>query len=150
MRVGVVGTGRLGSHLSNRLVEAGFDVTVHDRDAEALDRVDPRAARASSAAAAASGADVLITCLPTVAAVTDAVAGAGGILDGLRPGATWIDTSTNDGAELARLSEIAAAHGVSTLEAPVTGGVHLAAAGGLTVIVGGDEEVLDRCLPVLE
>src|SRR5580765_8107231 len=147
MRVGVVGTGRLGGHLANRLVAAGFDVTVHDRDANAVSRVDARATRAASAAAAASGADAVLTCLPSVAAVTDAVAGAGGVLEALAPGATWIDTSTNDGAELARLAGIAAARGVATLEAPVTGGVHLAATGGLTVIVGGDEEVLERCLP---
>src|SRR5262245_13741502 len=149
MRVGVIGTGRLGGHLANRLVDAGFEVTVHDRDADATSHVDARARRAASAAAAASEADAVITCLPSVAAVTEAVAGAGGVLEGLRPGATWIDTSTNDGAELARLAEVAAARGVSTLEAPVTGGVHLAATGGLTVLVGGDRAVLEPCLRVL-
>ena len=58
--------------------------------------------------------------------------------------------STNDRDELLRLAALAHEHGVATLEAPVTGGVHLAASGEITVIVGGDEAVLDAQRPLLE
>jgi 3-hydroxyisobutyrate dehydrogenase len=62
------------------------------------------------------------------------------LLEGLRPGATWIDSSTNDLHELQRLAALLDSRGVRTLEAPVTGGVHLAATGEITVIVGGDAD----------
>jgi 3-hydroxyisobutyrate dehydrogenase len=96
---------------------------------------------AASPRAVAAASDAVVTCLPSPAAVTAVVAGPDGVLEGLRPGGTWIDCSTNDLHELRRLAELAAARRVETLEAPVTGGVHLAAAGEITVIVGGDEAV---------
>ena len=55
-------------------------------------------------------------------------------------GGAWIDMGTNDRHELVRLAAIAAEHGTTTLEAPVTGGVHRAAESGITVLVGGDED----------
>ena len=55
------------------------------------------------------------------------VTGESGILAGLAPGGTWIDTGTNDRHELQRLAAVARTQGVHCLEAPVTGGVHLAA-----------------------
>ena len=93
---------------------------------------------------------MVLTCLPSPAAVAEVVAGPGGLLEGLRAGSTWIDSSTNDLHELRRLAALAAARGVHTLEAPVTGGVHLAAAGELTVIVGGDEDVAAAHWPLFE
>jgi 3-hydroxyisobutyrate dehydrogenase-like beta-hydroxyacid dehydrogenase len=115
---------------------------VHDRSpgaAAALGALGATVAASPRAVAAAS--DAVVTCLPSPAAVTAVVAGADGVLEGLRPGGTWIDCSTNDLHELRRLAELAAARRVETLEAPVTGGVHLAAAREITVIVGGDEAV---------
>jgi 3-hydroxyisobutyrate dehydrogenase-like beta-hydroxyacid dehydrogenase len=115
---------------------------VHDRSpgaAAALGALGATVAASPRAVAAAS--DAVVTCLPSPAAVTAVVAGPDGLLEGLRPGGTWIDCSTNDLHELRRLAELAAAQGVETLEAPVTGGVHLAAAGEITVIVGGDAAV---------
>ncbi len=72
------------------------------------------------------------------------VAEEGGVLEALAPGGTWIDMSTNDAHELQRLSSLAAAKGIETLEAPVTGGVHRAAAGMITVLVGGKPEVFEK------
>jgi 3-hydroxyisobutyrate dehydrogenase len=76
--------------------------------------------------------------------------GADGVLDGLGPGGTWIEMSTTDGDELHRLAALAAARGIATLEAPVTGGVHLAAAGRITILVGGEESVVAAHRPALE
>jgi 3-hydroxyisobutyrate dehydrogenase len=150
-RVGFVGVGRLGRHLAASLVRAGFDVTVHDRDARAAAPLLEAGARwAPTAAAAAVDATAVVTCLPSPAAVAAVVEDADGVLDGLASGTTWIDCSTNDRRELLRLADVAATRGVATLEAPVTGGVHLAAAGEITVIVGGDEAVADRCRPLFE
>jgi 3-hydroxyisobutyrate dehydrogenase len=89
-----------------------------------------------------------VTCLPSVAAITTVVAGENGLLDGFRPGSTWIDMSTNDRHELLRLAGLLAERGVHTLEAPVTGGAHNASSATITVLVGGDEAVFQRFAPV--
>jgi 3-hydroxyisobutyrate dehydrogenase len=142
VNVGFVGLGQLGRHLAASLLRAGFPLTVHDRSPEAAARLATLGARvASSPREVALASDAIVTCLPSPAAVTEVVAGRAGLLEGLRPGSTWIDCSTNDLHELRRLAGLLAAEGIETLEAPVTGGVHLAASGEITVIVGGDEAV---------
>jgi 3-hydroxyisobutyrate dehydrogenase len=151
MRVGFVGLGSLGRHLAASLVTAGFPVTVFDVNDSAVNQlVAAGAAGARSAADVARSSDTVITCLPSPEIVAEAVSGAGGILEGLARGGTWIDMSTNDLHELQRLAGLAADRGVATLEAPVTGGVHRAAAGMITVLVGGDEAVFRAHLPAFE
>jgi 3-hydroxyisobutyrate dehydrogenase len=150
-RVGFVGVGRLGGHLAASLLRAGISLTVHDLDRAAAARLEGEGARwAGSVADLTRDADVVITCLPSADAVAAVVEADGGVLSTLAPGGTWIDMSTSDRRKLLRLAGIAADHGIATLEAPVTGGVHLAATGEITVIVGGDDAVVDACRPLLE
>ncbi len=151
MRIGYIGLGSLGRHLAHSLLRAGFPLTVFDIDAAcAVDLGKAGASCAASVVETAQASDTVITCLPSPEAVADVVAGAGGILEGLAPGGTWIDMSTNDLHELQRLAALAAEKGVSTLESPVTGGVHRAAAGMITVLVGGDKAVYETHLPAFE
>ena len=151
MRIGYVGLGSLGRHLATSLLKAGFEVTVFDVNEDAVrELVAAGASSAASAAAVARVSDTVITCLPSVEVVTRVVEGHGGILEGLASGGTWIDMSTNDPHELQRLASLAADRGVATLEAPVTGGVHRAAAGMISVLVGGDEAVFRDHLPAFE
>jgi 3-hydroxyisobutyrate dehydrogenase len=150
-RLCFVGVGRLGGHLAGSLLRNGYVLSVHDLDRASAGRLEDAGADwADSPAAAARGADVAVTCLPSPRAVAAVVDGEDGILATLAPGATWIDMSTNDRRELLRLAAIAGAQGVHTLEAPVTGGVHLAATGDITALVGGDEAVADASRPLLE
>ncbi|MEQ1699242.1 MAG: NAD(P)-dependent oxidoreductase [Ilumatobacteraceae bacterium] len=145
MSVGYVGLGNLGFHLAASLLRAGHSVTVTDLHREVAEPLLAAGATwADSAKAVAAASDVVFTCLPSPAAVNAVVTGPEGVLAGLRPGGTWVDNSTNDRSETLRLAELAAAVGVRTLEAPVTGGVHKAAAGEITVLVGGDEAVHDE------
>ena len=151
MNVGFIGLGNLGRQLAARLLAAGFPLSVHDLDAAAVERlVAAGASRCDSPRAVAEASACVITCLPSPAAVHEVVAGADGVLAGLRPGGTWIDMSTNDRHELERLAALAAAQGIATLECPVTGGVHLAASGEITVIAGGDEDVFEAHRAVLQ
>jgi 3-hydroxyisobutyrate dehydrogenase len=151
IRLGFVGLGNLGQHLAASLLRAGFPLTVHDRDeAAARQLLAAGAAWAHSPREVAAASDSVFTCLPSPRAVVDVLTGEAGLLEGLRAGSTWIDSSTNDAHELRRLAALAEAAGVNCLEAPVTGGVHLAAAGEITVLVGGDEEVYATHLPVFE
>ena len=150
-RIGYIGLGALGRHLASSLVQEGFDVTVYDVNAAAVAELVAKGAKgAASAAECARAVDTVITCLPSVEIVTRVVEGPDGVLEGLAPGGTWIDMSTNDLHELKRLAAKAAAQGVATLEAPVTGGVHRAAAGQIAVLVGGDEAVFRAHLPAFE
>ena len=142
MRLGFIGLGHLGAHLARSLLRAGFALTVHDLERErAAGLIAAGAAWGASPRQVAAQADSVITCLPSPAAVAAVVEGEDGVLAGLRPGGAWIEMSTNDPEEIKRLAALAEAKGIACLEAPVTGGVHKAATGEITVLVGGDEAV---------
>jgi 3-hydroxyisobutyrate dehydrogenase len=141
-RVGYIGLGHLGFHLAHNLLKAGHTVTItdlHRGSAEPL--LAEGAVWADSAREVAEVSDVVFTCLPSPRAVDAVVAGPNGVFEGLRAGGTWIDNSTNDQGETMRLAGLAGERGIEVLEAPVTGGVHKAAAGDITVLVGGEEGV---------
>ena len=151
MRYGFIGLGHLGQHLAGSLVREGFSVTVHDKDrgrAETL--VERGAFWADSPRLLAAEVDAVFTCLPAPAISEAVLNGADGILSGLKAGGTWIEMSTLDQNDIERLSAVAAAAGVRMMEAPVTGGVHRAAAGDITVIAGGDRDLFDMHLPALK
>lgn len=151
LKLGFIGVGHLGAHLAGSLLRAGFPLTVYDLKQEAAAGLLAAGAQwADSPKAVAEAADSVFTCLPSPAAVTAVVSGANGVLAGLRAGGTWIDMSTNDRHEIERLAGLAAEQGVACLEAPVTGGVHKAAAGEITILVGGDTAVFEAHLPALE
>lgn len=147
MRYAFVGLGRLGRHLARNLAAGGFAVAVHDLDrAAARASLDAGAVWADSLEGAVAGADALVTCLPSPAASRTVV---GRALPAMATGATWIEMSTNDAPEIEALAALAAARGIATLACPVTGGVHRAEAGAITVLVGGPEAVFRRHEPAL-
>ncbi len=147
MRYGFIGLGHLGGHLARNLASAGFDLAVHDLDRAAADPVLAAGARWSASAAALAGTvDCLITCLPSPAATRSVL---GQALPAMRAGGTWIEMSTNDFAEIEALATLARRTGIDTLACPVTGGVHRAAAGDITVLVGGEQQVFRRHEPAL-
>ena len=149
-RVGFIGLGNLGGHLAASMLRAGHTLTVHDLDrALAEPLLAAGATWADSPAAVAGASDVVATCLPSPRAIDAVITGPQGVLAGFAGRGTWIDHSTNDRAETLRLATIAEAAGTATLEAPVTGGVHKAAAGEITVLVGGDPDLYQRHLPLL-
>lgn len=149
--LGFIGIGNLGMHLAGSLLRAGYALTIFDLNKAAAAALLAAGARwADSPAEVAKASDTVFTCLPSSKAVSAVVSGANGLLAGLAAGSTWIDMSTNDREETIRLAALAAAKGVAALEAPVTGGVHKAAAGDITVLVGGDQKVYAAHLPMLQ
>ena len=150
-RLGFIGIGNLGMHLAGSLLRAGYPLTIFDLNKAAATALLAAGARwAESPAEVAKASDTVFTCLPSSKAVSTVVSAANGVLAGLAAGGTWIDMSTNDREETIRLAALAAAKGVAALEAPVTGGVHKAAAGDITVLVGGDQKVYEAHLPMLQ
>jgi 3-hydroxyisobutyrate dehydrogenase len=151
MKVGFIGLGSLGRPLATSLAQAGHDLVVHDLHRRAADPLLALGADwAESPREVGRRCRSVITCLPSPAAVTEVVTGPDGLLQGLARGSTWIDMSTNDRRELERLEGLASAAGVRCLEAPVTGGVHKAEAGEITVLVGGDRAVFEEHLTLFE
>jgi 3-hydroxyisobutyrate dehydrogenase len=151
LRYGFIGLGNLGGHLAASLLRAGFDLTVHDLNEKAARNLMERGARwAQSPKALATVVDAVITCLPSPAASATVLTADEGVLNGMRAGGVWIEMSTTDQHEVQRIAALAAARGIATLEAPVTGGVHKAAAGEITVLVGGDRIAYEEHLPALE
>ena len=149
IRYAFIGLGNLGRRLARSLVRNGFAVTVHDLDSSAVEAFlagcgNGSANAAATAKAAAASADAAITCLPSPAATRAVLEGDEGLLAGLRPGSAWIEMGTNDPDEVARLAGIASTAGIGTLEAPVTGGVHLASTGDITVLAGGPEALFAK------
>ena len=139
MRYGYVGLGNLGGHLALSLLRSGFDVTVHDSErAQAERHLQAGAKWADSVRGLASEVDAVFTCLPSPAVservLLDIIAGA-------RPGTTWIEMSTLGRDDIQRLANKAAQSGLRVLECPVTGGVHLAALGKITLLVGGEKDI---------
>ncbi len=148
MRYGFIGLGNLGQHLAANLARGGFELAVYDLQRGAADTVIAAGARwVESVPELARGCDCLITCLPSPAATAAVLELA---LPALRAGSTWMEMSTNDFAEIEVLAARAKALGVATLACPVTGGVHRAAAGDITVLVGGEQQIFEMHEPALQ
>ena len=148
MHYGYVGLGNLGANCAGCLLKAGFGVTVHDLNRSAGDELVAKGAVwADSVETLAGSVDHVITCLPSPA-VSEKVLRQ--ILPAMKPGATWVEMSTLGRDVVLRLAAIAAEAGVRMLELPVTGGVHLAAKGQITMLPGGDADLVDLHRPALE
>ena len=150
-KIGFIGLGSLGAPLCNNLVKAGFQVTVSDLDKKlAKDLLKAGALWSKDVAGACKDADVVITVLPSPAVSRKVVEGPGGVFAHLRKGGVWIEMSTTDADDLLRLESEAAKRGIEVLECPVTGGVHLAHSGQITVLVGGAQRTFKHVKTLLE
>jgi 3-hydroxyisobutyrate dehydrogenase len=150
MNIGFIGLGSLGEGLCGSLVQAGYPVSVTDLNKDAASRLLALGARWSDdVAGCCREAEVVITVLPSPAVSRQVVEGPGGVFEHLKPGGCWIEMSTTDFEDLQRLAGVAAQRGIAVLECPVTGGVHLANSGQITVLVGGDEATWKRVEPLL-
>ena len=150
LKIGFIGLGSLGEGLCSSLLKAGFPVTVTDLNpAAAHQLLAAGAVWADDVAGVCREADVVITVLPSPAISRKVVEGPGGVFEHLSPGGVWIEMSTTDFEDLQRLQAAATQRGIAVLECPVTGGVHLANSGQITVLVGGEEAVFQRVEPLL-
>ena len=105
---------------------------------------------ADSPREAASGAEVVITCLPTSQDVERLLDGPDGLEAGLARGSLFLDCTSGDATTSRRIAARLAGKGVAFADAPVSGGTNGAAAGTLTIMVGGDPETFERAVPVLQ
>lgn len=152
-KVGVIGLGLMGWPMAHNLIEAGFDVVVHNRSPQRVKQFlneHPSAAGASSPAEVAHNANIIITMLPASADVELVVLGENGIIEAIKPGHLLIDMSTIAPATSIGIHETLASHGASSLDAPVSGGDRGAIAGTLSIMVGGNADDVERARPAFE
>ena len=148
MNVTILGAGRMGSAMAERLAEAGHQVTIWDRDADhARQAAQDGVAAATDAAAAVSDAAVVITMVTNGEAVRDV---AERMLPAMRQDAVWVQASTVGADWADRLRALVDTHRVTTLDAPVSGSTGPARSGTLTWLVSGPASAIELARPVLD
>jgi len=150
-RLGFIGLGKMGRPMTENLLKAGFEVTIHNRSQTVVQELARQGATAAGTPDdVAAGSDLVLTCLPTPASVEEVYFGEHGLLGAAREGMTLVDCSTV-GPELSRRIYAAAKErGAGFLDAPISGGPAGAQAASLTVMAGGDPETMERARPVFE
>lgn len=150
-RVGFIGLGIMGKPMARHLLEAGHVLTVHNRSRAAVEElVAQGAAEANSPAEVARASEVVFTCLPNSPDVELVALGPQGIVQGLQPGAIYVDMSTISPVVTKRVAAAIAARGATMLDAPVSGGQIGAENATLSIMVGGEEAAFQKVLPLLQ
>ncbi len=148
MRYGFVGLGNLGSKLASSLLKSGFSVTVFDKDQSVSESLNLKGADVCDTVKQLSQCvDHVITCLPSPKVSFEVISEA---LPHMADGSSWIEMSTISREDVLQFSEQAKNHNVEMLELPVTGGVHLAAKGKITMLAGGSTHLFELHYPALQ
>jgi 3-hydroxyisobutyrate dehydrogenase-like beta-hydroxyacid dehydrogenase len=151
VNIGFIGLGNMGSCMAANILKAGHSLTVYDLKHESTKPLLDAGARwADSPKILAAASDIVFTSLPGPEEVEEVALGQNGILEGIHHGATYIDVSTSSPALERRIYARFAEKGAGVMDVPVSGGPSGAKAATLVLMVGGDEEVFQQCLPVLK
>jgi 3-hydroxyisobutyrate dehydrogenase-like beta-hydroxyacid dehydrogenase len=149
MKIGFIGLGIMGRPMAQRLLETGFTLTVHDRaDSRSAGLAAAGARAAASSGEVAAASDVIITMVPDTPDVREVLFGDQGIASGLAPGKIVIDMSTISPSATVEFAQRLRERRCEMLDAPVSGGETGAAAGTLSIMVGGSPQTYEKCLPV--
>lgn len=149
--VSVIGTGRMGAAIAQRIAAAGFHLVLWNRDRSKAENVarSTGAGVAATASEASAAADIVLTSLADDAAVREVYLGSDGVCEGVGD-AVVVDTSTIDPDTTREVGAAVDQAGSGFLDAPVSGSVATVEAGALTVMVGGETSLLDRARPALD
>lgn len=148
-RIGVIGLGIMGAAMAHNLLRAGYEVTVYNRTAGRMQPlVEAGALSATSPAAVARASEIVITNVTDSEDVESVVLGPKGAAEGFADGCVLIDMSTISPDVTRQIASELGNKGVAMLDAPVTGGDVGARDGTLSIMVGGDHDVYERCVPV--
>jgi len=149
--IGFIGLGNMGGPMARNLIKAGHALTVFDVSLAAVAALAKEgAAPAATATDAAKGVEAVVTMLPAGPEVREVYLGAGKVVATAAKGTLLIDCTTADIASVRAVSEAATAAGHDMIDCPVSGGVGGAAAGTLTMMVGGSEKAFTRAKTILQ
>jgi 3-hydroxyisobutyrate dehydrogenase len=150
-KIGFIGLGLMGSGMSMNLVKAGFPVTVWNRTSSKMEPLLEAGAKgAGSPKEVAENSDVVVSIVTDSQDVEEVILGPEGAIHGARSGAVVIDMSTISPSVTRRIAEELGEKGVGMLDAPVSGGAIGARDGTLSIMVGGEDETFQECLPIFE
>ena len=148
VRVGLLGVGLMGSAMARRLLDRGIAVIAWDRDSEHARALEGRGGQpAEGPSEVVSGAGVVITMFPTAAVILDVVEP---LLEDWPEGTIWLQMSSVGAAEADQLTQVAEAHAVRLVDAPVSGSTHPAEQGELTILASGPDSARTAVEPVFE
>jgi 3-hydroxyisobutyrate dehydrogenase len=147
-RIGWIGTGVMGSSMCGHLMEAGFSATVYNRTREKADGLLRKGARwADGPQAVAEASDVIFTMVGYPADVRSVILGPQGVLAGCRAGNVVVDMTTSEPSLAAEIAAAAAKVGVHSIDAPVSGGDIGAREARLSIMIGGQKEIVEALQP---
>ena len=150
-RIGFVGLGIMGKPMAKNLLKAGYSLTVYDIVGTNLEEVvNEGATGASSSKEVASNSDKIITMLPDSADSDAAILGPNGVLEGAATGSIIVDMSSIAPSVSQKISAECAKKGVDMLDAPVSGGEPGAINATLSIMVGGNQEIFDKCYDLMK
>ena len=149
-KIGFIGLGIMGKPMAKHLLTAGYPVLVYEGNKATPELVDAGAKACATNRELAEEADIVITMLPDSPDVQEVVFGVDGVLQGIRPGALFVDMSTIAPAMAKSIYQAMKEKGVEALDAPVSGGQVGAEAASLSFMAGGTEAAFQRALPVLQ
>jgi len=148
VRVGLLGVGLMGSAMGHRLLDRGIEVIAWDHTPEHARALEERGAeRAENPSGVVLDADVVITMLPTAPIILDVVEP---LLEDWPEATIWLQTSSVGATEADQLVEVAEAHAVTLVDAPVSGSTHPAEEGELTILASGPDSARASVDPVFE
>lgn len=151
IRVGFIGLGVMGEPMARNVLARGFPLVVHSRSPAPVERlVSQGAIAARDARGTAEACDVLLLSVPDTPDLAAVMAGDQGVLAAARPGLVVVDCGTHDPSAMPPYEEAMRDAGGAFLDAPMSGGDVAAREGTLSMMVGGDQQALDKALPVLE
>jgi 3-hydroxyisobutyrate dehydrogenase-like beta-hydroxyacid dehydrogenase len=151
MKIAWIGLGTMGEYMAGHLLDAGHELTVHNRTRAREEALAARGARrADTPGEAARGAELVCLCVADSPDVEAVVLGPGGIAEGLASGAVVLDCSTIAPAVARRVAAALAERGAGAVDAPVSGGSEGARKGQLTAFVGGEDAHVATARPALE
>lgn len=149
--IGWIGLGKMGVPMAINLVKAGYKVAVFNRTkSKAQEVVDTGATYVDSMAELAAQSDVVISMISDDTVLKTVSTGAGGALEGIKPGSIFIDMSTVSPTASAEVAEAAANKDVAYLRAPVSGSTALATAATLTILASGPKEAFEDCTEIFD
>lgn len=151
MKVGFIGLGIMGRPMCKNLLKADYELFVYDRNQWKIDEVVKEGAKAEgSPKDVASNSDIIITMLPNSPHVEEVVLGEEGIIHGAKEGSIVIDMSSIEPIVSKKIGTKLAEKNIKMLDAPVSGGEPKAIDGTLSIMVGGDEETFNKCMPIFD
>ena len=149
--IGFIGLGIMGKPMARNLMKAGYSLTLYNRSRDSMDELAAEGAElGASSKDVAQRTEIIITMLPDSPDSEIVILGPNGVLEGAKAGSVIIDMSSIAPLVSQRIAAEAAKKCVDMLDAPVSGGEPAAVSGNLAIMAGGKQEVLDRCMPVLD